>query len=102
VPLWFYSSISLAFVFTLLLFLPAGCRHLRRSHGVQRQQLKWFTYAGALIFLWLVVGDYLLPNLAIIGALSGLIYALVPVATGAAILRYRLYDIDRLIYRTPV
>jgi hypothetical protein len=41
----------------------------RRSHGVQRQQLKWFTYAGALMFLWLVLGDYLLPNLAILGAL---------------------------------
>jgi hypothetical protein len=74
----------------------------RRSHGVQRQQLKLFTYAGALIFLWVVVGDYLLPHLAIIGALSGVIYALVPVATGVAILRYRLYDIDRLINRTLV
>jgi hypothetical protein len=74
----------------------------RRSHGVQRQQLKWFTYAGALMFLWLVLGDYLLPNLAILGALSGVIYALVPMATGVAILRYRLYDIDRLINRTLV
>jgi hypothetical protein len=81
--------------------LSLGLR-LRRSHGVQGQQLKWFTYADALILLWLVVGDYLLPNLAIIGALSGVIYALVPVATGAAILCYRLYDIDRLINRTPV
>jgi hypothetical protein len=74
----------------------------RRSHGVQRQQLKWFTYAGALMFLWLVLGDYLLPNLAILGALSGVIYALVPMATGVAVLRYRLYDIDRLINRTLV
>jgi hypothetical protein len=69
---------------------------------VQRQQLKWFTYGGALMFLWLVLGDYLLPNLGILGALSGVIYALVPMATGVAILRYWLYDIDRLINRTLV
>jgi hypothetical protein len=77
-------------------------QRFRRSHGVQRQQLKWFSYAAALTFLGLVLGDYLLPNAAVLGMLSGVIYDLIPVAAGVAILRYRLYDIDRLINRTLV
>jgi hypothetical protein len=74
----------------------------RRPHGVQRQQLKWFTYAAVLTFLWLLLGDYLLPNAAVLGMLFGVIYSLIPVAAGVAILRYRLYDIGRLINRTLV
>jgi hypothetical protein len=74
----------------------------RRSHGVERQQLKWFTYAGALLILSLLASDYLLPESSNLDVLAGLIIALVPVAAGIAILRYRLYDIDRLINRTLV
>jgi hypothetical protein len=74
----------------------------RRSHGVERQQLKWFTYAGALMVLALLATDYLLPDSADVEVLAGLILALVPIAAGIAILRYRLYDIDRLINRTLV
>jgi hypothetical protein len=74
----------------------------RRSQGVERQQLKWFTYAGALMVLALLASDYLLPDSSLVEVLAGLILALVPVAAGIAILRYRLYDIDRLINRTLV
>jgi hypothetical protein len=74
----------------------------RRSRGVERQQLKWFTYAGALLVLSLLVGDYLFPNVEVVAALFALAVAFVPIAAGIAILRYRLYDIDRLINRTLV
>jgi hypothetical protein len=73
----------------------------RRSQGVERQQLKWFTYAGVLGFAWLVV-DPVLPDVALFQLVSGLTTALVPVAAGIAVLRYRLYDIGRLINRTLV
>jgi hypothetical protein len=43
----------------------------RRSRGVQRQQLKWLTYAAALMFLWQVLGNYLLPNAAVFEVFSG-------------------------------
>jgi len=74
----------------------------RRAQGVERQQLKWFTYAGALMILSASASEYLLPDSADVEVLAGLILALVPVAAGIAILRYRLYDIDRLINRTLV
>jgi hypothetical protein len=85
----------------LLLLLVAVCSlvvRFRRSHGTERQQLKWFTYAGALVLLS-PLGGFLLPNL---GNLPFVVVVALPIAVGIAILRYRLYDIDRLINRTLV
>ena len=70
----------------------------RRSRGVERQQLKWFAYAGALVVLGML-STLVLPSL---GNLPWVMVAALPVAVGIAILRYRLYDIDRLINRTLV
>ncbi len=86
---------------------------LRRSRGTERQQLKWFAYVGVLAAVCLSVavvsstladpGNAFTP-LAVTAWLSGL--ALVgfglPIATGIAILRHRLYDIDVVIRRTLV
>ena len=74
----------------------------RRSQGVERQQLKWFTFAVTLMVLFMLLSDYLLPQSGVVDALYGFVVALVPVAAGVAVLRYRLYDIDRLINRTLV
>jgi hypothetical protein len=73
----------------------------RRSRGVERQQLKWFTYAAALAILFEVVPTPQLEG-EVHDVLFGLTFAFIPVAAGTAILRYRLYDIDRLIHRTLV
>jgi hypothetical protein len=70
-----------------------------RSRGDERQQLKWFAFAGALLPLT-VLGD-LLPATAG-NVFFALLVSFLPVAAGIAILRYRLYDIDRLINRTLV
>ena len=77
----------------------------RRSRGVERQQLKWFTFAGAVTVAGLVL--ILFPSqYGWIGPVSPLVTVPIlvstPVAAGVAILRYRLYDIDRLINRTLV
>jgi hypothetical protein len=71
----------------------------RRSRGEERQQLKWFTYAGALLPL-AVLGDFLPAPLGNIAFAVPIVF--LPVAAGIAVLRYRLYDIDRLINRTLV
>ena len=71
----------------------------RRSRGELRQQLKWFTFAGLLAFAGVLSG--FLP-VDVTEAPLVLGFAAVPVGTGIAILRYRLYDIDRIINRTLV
>jgi hypothetical protein len=85
---------------TMLLSVSSLVLRFRRSRGEERQQIKWFVYAGIL-----VVGALFVP-LLVPGAASSLLQLLVmptlPVAAGVAILRYRLYDIDRIINRTLV
>ena len=71
----------------------------RRSTGVERQQLKWFTYAAIVDVLLLVVWT-VIPLDPLAGALSSLLLAFLPIAIAIAILRYRLYDIDRVVSRT--
>jgi hypothetical protein len=82
-------------LFVFLASISSLIVRFRRSHGVERQQLKWFTYAGALVLL-APFSNSLLGNISYV-----LVIAL-PVAVGIAILRHRLYDIDRLINRTLV
>ena len=85
---------------TTLLSVASLVLRFRRSRGEERQQLKWFVYAGVLI-----VGALFIP-LLVPGAASSvlqlLVMPLLPVAAGVAILRHRLYEIDLLINRTLV
>jgi signal transduction histidine kinase len=74
----------------------------RRSAGDERQQLKWFMYAAALIPMQLIT-DQLIPDRFLnTDILFGVEVAALPVAAGIAILKYRLYDIDFVINRTLV
>ena len=79
----------------------------RRARTAERAQLKWLVYAAALIVAVLLAevpagkiagGGNAANNLR--NAMSSGAVALVPVAIGIAVLRYRLYDIDRVISRT--
>jgi hypothetical protein len=74
----------------------------RRARGVERQQLRWLALAAGLTGAVLLALVALVPtgNELLLGWLSAVCVALLPLATGAAILRYRLYDLDRIISRT--
>src|SRR5215218_9266714 len=81
---------------------------LLRARGIERQQLKWFVYAATLTTIGSVValaGAYVFAS-DLINAIgyweAQLAFAALPVFTGIAILRYRLYDIDHIINRTLV
>ena len=84
-----------------LLFLVAAAAlivRFRRSGPEQRLQLKWFMYASAVSALVIFAASVLsrkgpLPEFEIV-------VPLIPAAVGVAILKYRLYEIDRLISRT--
>ncbi len=71
----------------------------RRSRGVERQQMKWFLYAAALLLL--APASDSLPDIVSSVLFGGVLIAL-PTAVGIAVLRHRLYDIDLVINRTLV
>jgi MFS family permease len=77
---------------------------LRRSRGVERQQLKWIAAAAAVLPLASAAGvvSYYLGYEAIGGLLATFSFLPVLFAAGYAVLRYRLYDIDVIINRTLV
>jgi hypothetical protein len=88
---------------SLMLFVMAAAIvslvvRFRRSRAVERQQFKWFAYAGVLVVL-AILSTNVLPSL---GNLPWVVVIALPISVGIAILRYRLYDIDRLINRTLV
>jgi hypothetical protein len=98
-------TIATAFVLTVGA-LAVGAWSLvvrfRHARGVERQQLRWIAFAAALtgvaaavVLAGMALGTAVVPLLAI-----GVCLAILPLATGAARLRYRLYDLDRIVSRT--
>jgi hypothetical protein len=77
--------------------LSALAVRFRRAHGIERQQLKWFLFASAITVVSVSLGADLVSRLLLLPLLPA-----IPVAAGIAILRYRLYEIDRVINRTLV
>jgi hypothetical protein len=69
----------------------------RAARGVERQQLRWVAAGAAIAVLLLVPlpGSHRLPAF-----LTGVAVLAVPVSVAVAVLRYRLWDLDRLISRT--
>jgi hypothetical protein len=100
------NQLALA-VTTLAVVVAAGSLvgRFRRARGVERLQLQWVALAalvvvmaGVVVLAGLAVG---LASASILLSLAvGLCLAALPVATGAAVLRYGLYDLDRIISRT--
>jgi hypothetical protein len=74
----------------------------RRAQGVERQQLRWVAWAAALAVLGAVValGGFAVGASALVNWAISVSFAVLPVALGAAVLRYRLYDLDRILSRT--
>jgi hypothetical protein len=100
-------------VFVLLCALPAAASLIlryRRSTGERRQQIKWLAWAaGVLVLCVFILPDALIAAFGDTDAVSAAGSVLetvpvvaLPVATGVAILRHRLYDVDVVIRRTLV
>jgi hypothetical protein len=75
----------------------------RRARGTERQQLRWLAWGaalGAAGLLAALAGLFLLDDDTVLNLGLAVSAAVLPLATGAAILRYRLYDLDRIVSRT--
>jgi hypothetical protein len=97
-PGWLTITVWVLLAGTWLSFVGHQFVSWRRSDGERRQQLKWLACGGAV-----ALGVGVLASSATPGVLSTILgFALfaLPVSIGVGILRYRLYDIDRIISRT--
>lgn len=94
----FESAVGGLFVLILLAMSSVVVR-FRRAGSVERQQLKWFLLAALVNAVTLAVAAVgVLGDLG--WSISNLTFGLLPVAVAIAVLRYRLYEIDRIVSRT--
>ena len=96
---------SILILFVALASFAGMVVRYRRGGPTERQQLKWYTYAAVPEMAFLVFpgfaasGSVTVPPLVLLVA-PFVIAPLLPAAAAIAILRYRLYDLDRLVSRT--
>jgi len=112
-PELFGSADVVVGTIAVILVVASVVVRFRHARGAERQQLKWFAYVGvlaaacltvAVVFSNVVGEDQGYSGLATVAWLCGLALVAfgVPAATGIAILRHRLYDVDVVIRRTLV
>lgn len=90
----FFFVIGLA-----LLAMISLVRRFRRSSGVERLQYRWLMLGGSAYVLVSFMGQ-LIPEDTSFDLLWFLGVGAIPISIGVAVIRYRLYEIDRLISRT--
>ena len=95
------AIIAIAFSLLVLSAALSMIVRFRRSRGDERQQMKWMTFAAVFLAAGVIV-----PGLVGIKDTGDVFFAvsisMLPIALGIAMLKYRLYEIDRLINRTLV
>jgi hypothetical protein len=94
---WFnvvQGPLTLVILGLSLSFIARQALNWRHSSGDQRQQLKWLASGGVVTLICLFLAASFVGGLAWFGV------AALPVSIGVGILKYRLYEIDRLISRT--
>lgn len=99
-----FGGLSILWIIGLIFAAAASLifRYLR-SPVMERQQIKWFTFAVAVIPVWFLFNAPVQRTFPIFFSIvDSLIIAGVPIAAGIAILRHRLYDIDIIINRALV
>ncbi|MDP8957583.1 MAG: histidine kinase [Actinomycetota bacterium] len=116
------GTVSEALSYAMILIFPIIIaavvmlvRRFRRSTGEERLQLKWFAFAAAIAGLGVaasgitsLIQEVISPNqpipfwVRVMQDLSIFVFTGLPVATGIAIFKYRLYDIDVIINKTVV
>jgi hypothetical protein len=96
--------LEMATVSLLVCGVVAMIVRFRRARGIEREQLKWLVASLALTGVLVVAAVAVVVAVPRVGAgiwgLAVIGYATIPPAVGVAVLRYRLYEIDRIVSRT--
>jgi hypothetical protein len=93
-PGWLVVPVVVSVVVIALSFVAHQFLSWRRAAGERRQQLKWLAFGAAIAVVSPVLAVLLGTSLPLVGI------AALPVSIGVGILKYRLYEIDRIISRT--
>ncbi len=103
-PLWWvlYVAAMAVLLGSFVLSVVALGLRFRRSVGQERQQMKWLALAAGIAAVVMPAGALLWNTVPAVRIAVAVAAMLMPVAMGAGILRYRLYDIDLAISRTVV
>jgi hypothetical protein len=95
---------SIMLIVLSLCFIGRQVLSWRRSSSDRRQQLKWLASGGAFTLVCAGLSGSLGSSgiilLKVVGGFAWFGWAALPVSIGVAILKYRLYEIDRIISRT--
>jgi hypothetical protein len=97
-PGWLVAGILLSIALIWLSFVAHQALSWRKADGDHRQQLKWLA-CGAAVSLLVGIGGSSVTSGVLAWILGAGVVAL-PVSIGVGILKYRLYEIDRIISRT--
>lgn len=98
---WWWSAPLLVVAACGLAAVASAILRTVRTSGVEREQMRLFAFAIALLPIYILGAEFTgFADTAASDLLFAVILAMVPTACGVAILRYRLYDIDRVIGRT--
>jgi hypothetical protein len=90
-----------AFVALVIASIVYQLRRYRRASGERRQQLKWLAAGSVVGVVCLAISATLGGGSSVVGSVLFTVgLASIPLSIGVGILRYRLYEIDRLISRT--
>jgi hypothetical protein len=94
--------VLIGFAAGFVLSVASAVLRFRRAQGIERDRMKWLAFAALVLVCSFAVAIFLgATGFGTLGDfLIGLAFAGVPVAVGIGVLRYRLYDIDRVISRT--
>jgi hypothetical protein len=93
-----YTGLAL-YTVSLPAALACVVLRFRASRGVERQQLRWVVAGAAGTVIGLVAVTFV-PEDSLLAAVLYSTVLCVPVAVAVAVLRYRLWDLDRLVSRT--
>ncbi|RLT45062.1 MAG: hypothetical protein DWI57_01695 [Chloroflexi bacterium] len=102
--LQFVLGLPIALATVALVLYAQAYRYRRVYSAVEKQQVKWFVFAMALLLVELVIFAVAPPDEVslYVQDLFGLGLLVIPISIGIAILRYRLWDIDVIIRKTLV